>query len=125
MVEKTHLLARYLGLLGPIYCLIDPYKIQKSIPKLFLEHVGQLTLSSIWSKNTSVGQRQPQRIFFLIQKNPKKNFVNFVVTFFMSQMKNKIDTGLVANIPMDIFYSSDYLTSVHTVVFIHFFSPKK
>ena len=71
-------------------------------------------------KTISFGQKQP----------PKKNFktktknLNFVKTFFMSLMKKKYDTEMVANIPMVIYFFRFGIPSLYTVVFGQFSRPK-
>ena len=53
MVEKTYHIAQYEGAFGAYLMYQWPIYDSKSfhIPKRLLEHGGQLTLSSIWSKS--------------------------------------------------------------------------
>ena len=57
MVEKTyHDIAPYLGAFGPIYCLSDPYMVQKVIS--YIKTIVGTWRSSV-KKNIGFGQKRP------------------------------------------------------------------
>ena len=66
----------------------------------------------------SFGQKQPQR-----QKKIKKENIEHCkknLTFFNVSIEEKIDIGLVANIPTVIFFFRIGITSLYTVIFGRF-----